>query len=114
MAKGDSGDGIFKSIIDAGKGNIDFIAFALVAALTVGALVKGLAFLPAVGIAVVLICLWVIMRYALVALQSHERLRAIRENATIEAQNKLAKYATDDDMSDLFRNHERSGGDDEL
>lgn len=110
MATDDQSGGPIKAIIDAGKGNIDFVAFALVAVLTVGGLVKGLGFLVCAGIAVVLATLWVIMRYALVSLQSHERLRTIRENATMEAQKKLAKYATDDEMKDLFNNHEHDGG----
>lgn len=65
--------GAIKSIIDAGKGSIDFVAFALIALLAVWSLTSGLDFLPAAGIAVVLAVVWVIMRYALVALQSHRK-----------------------------------------
>lgn len=111
MTKDAPWEGPLKSIIEAGKGSIDFIAFALIAVLAVGALLRGLAFLATAGIAVILATLWVAMRYALVALQSHERLRRIRKNATIEAQKKLADYATRDEIEDLFRDHERSGGD---
>lgn len=104
-------DGPIKSIIDAGKGSIDFIAFALIAVLSVAGLIKGLEFLAAAGIAVVLAVVWVIMRYALLALQSHERLRRLRESATIDAQEKLAKYATKDEIADLFSDLERNGDD---
>lgn len=103
--------GAIKSIIDAGKGSIDFIAFALIALLAVWSLTSGLDFLSAAGIAVVLAVVWVIMRYALVALQSHERLRRLRESATIDAQEKLAKYATKDELADLFSDLERIGDD---
>ena len=106
--------GAIKTIIDAGRGSIDFIAFALISVLAVGGLLKGLGFSYAAGIVVVLASVWVAMRYALLSLQSRERLRLIRENATIEARRKLAKHATDDEMRDLFDNYERDGDDDEL
>lgn len=102
-----------KAVIDAGKGNGDFIAFALIAILAVAALIGGAGFAASAGIAVVLAAVWVVMRYGLVALQSHERLRALRENATIEAQKKLAEHATKDEIADLFADHARSGDDNE-
>jgi uncharacterized membrane protein len=104
-------DGPIKAIIEAGKGSIDFIAFALIAILTFAGLIKGVEFLAAAGMAVVLAVLWVIMRYALVALQSHERLRRLKESATIDAQEKLARYATKDELEDLFSDLERIGDD---
>lgn len=111
MMKDGLGGGALKSILNAGKDNIDFIAFALIALLAFGSLLRGLDFLSAVGTAVVLAFIWVMMRYALVKLQSHERLRKLRENATLEAQKKLEKYATKDEIADLFRNRERNGDD---
>lgn len=102
---------MIKTIFELGKGNIDFLAFALIAVLVVGSLTTGLDFLPAAGIAVVLGALWVIMRYALLWLQSRERLRKLKGNATIRGHKELEKHATEDELEDLFKDHERSGDD---
>ena len=105
--------GPIKAILDAGKGSIDFIAFALIAVLSVASLSRGVAVGDACAIAVVLAVIWVLLRYALLAIQSHERLRALRENATIEAQKRLSEHSTKEELGDLFSLPDRRGGDNE-
>lgn len=109
----EKGDGVLQTIINASKGNVDFLAFALIAVLSVGSLTRDVDFWSAAGIAVVLAVAWVLSRYALLALQSRERLRAVRETAMIEAQKKIAEHATQAEMDDLFEQLGRTGGDDE-
>ncbi|MDF3217490.1 hypothetical protein EN962_26130 [Mesorhizobium sp. M7A.F.Ca.CA.001.09.2.1] len=97
------GEETLKAIVEAGKGNIDFIAFALIAVLSVGGMVEGVGLGGAAGIAVVLAAVWVLLRYALLSIQSRERLRNLQEAATIKAQKTLADHATKDEIADLFR-----------
>ncbi|HTV69295.1 MAG TPA: hypothetical protein VMF90_12230 [Rhizobiaceae bacterium] len=98
-----------KAIVEAGKGNIDFIAFALVAVLAVGALAAGAGFGASAGIAVVLSVIWVVLRYALLSIQYREKLRDLQLHATIEAQKKLQEHATPEMLRDLFTDREAGG-----
>lgn len=105
-------DGPMKSVVEAGKGNIDYIAFATIAALSVVALIGRVAFSSAAGIAVVFAAIWIVMRFALLKLQSREKLRDLQDRVTIEAQRKIAEYATKDEIADLFAEGLGDGGSD--
>jgi len=110
---GEKGKGAVQTIVEAGKDNIDFLAFSLIAVLVVGGMTQGVDFWSAAGIAVVLMVAWVISRYALLSIQSRERLRALRETATVEAHKMLAEHATESEMEDLFSHIGSTGGEDE-
>lgn len=91
-------EGAIKAVIEAGKGSVDFLAFALIAVLGAGCLIGGVSLSSVFGFMVLGAVIWVLCRYALLRIQSHERLRDLRENASLEARRQLEKHATDDDV----------------
>lgn len=100
---------ILKSIVEAGKGNIDYVAFATIAVLCTGALISNVGFGGAAGMAVILVALWVGMRWGLLEIQFREKLRTLQDHATMEAQKKLADHATNEETADLFLDQPKQG-----
>lgn len=98
-----------KALIAAGKGNVDFIAFAFIAVLSVLALIQGVGFWQITGLAIVFACIWVIMRYALLKLQSRERLQKLREDAMFKADETLTDNATEEELTELSDSFKSSG-----
>ena len=105
-------DGPLKAIIDAGKRSVDFLAFALVAMVALIALIQGVDLPSVIGLVVILIVGWIVSRYALLKIQSFERLRDLREHATVEARKTLEKFATRDDINELISTGSEKGGGD--
>lgn len=94
-------DEFLKSLLEAGKGRVDFLAFLAIAGLGGYLLLNGLDFLKFVGFVAIMIVAWLSMRYGLLRAQSNERLRIMREGAKFEAERQLAKHATRTEIEGL-------------
>lgn len=100
-------EGALKTIIQAGRDNIDFLAFLSIAIISAYCLISGVSLVAAIGLAIALCLCWILSRYALLRIQTHERLRDMRENASLGAKDLISRHATDDELDGLFENKDK-------
>lgn len=86
----------FKPIFEAvGRGGKDLVAFGLVVAATMTALIAKADPVATIAAASIFLVLWCVMRYVLLRVQVAERLQALREGANVGATGLIERHADD-------------------